>query len=145
MPQRVAPQTLQAAQAGDDVVIADGLLHVHLGRCHHLDQTGCDGARLGARGVPSLLRLLQHDRPADDSMDDDGGAVPDGDPRPRPLHQLLTRQRADVPGRAKLPHAARRPRWGARRSVVLRARFHLRVLLRTLLPPGDARQEAVGD
>ena len=89
MSQRISPEEVQAAIPRDALVDSHGQLHVHLGRCYYLDARGSDISQLGAGRVSPAVRLLEYDWTADDSVDDDGRAVSDGDPGHWTLDKLL--------------------------------------------------------
>lgn len=69
--QRCSTETFQATLPGDAVDLLDGVLHVHIGRNHNLDPTGCDIPQLGASCLSSALCLHQHVRPSNHPVDDD--------------------------------------------------------------------------
>ena len=98
---------------------------------------------MGSGGLPGVLRHHLHDRNAAHPVDDDGRALPHGDPRHSAQHRVQRRQRPHVRFGAELRVAGAPVRGRRRGAVVLRRDRSHGLGLRLRVPPGDARQEAI--
>lgn len=69
--QCVSAEEIQKTFSADVIIILYGSFHVHFGSCNNLDFGRSKELKLGADILLVDVRLLEYDRFADDSMDDD--------------------------------------------------------------------------